>query len=103
MLFTAEPGLQPLLSLLEEEQTHISELKIQSAEEGAENLGHSLLGRAPPGRHAWKESGLRLVGVRAGGEMGAPGRYFRCLGKWEAKLIVEGEEDDILYKVLLKR
>lgn len=42
MLFTAEPALQPLLSLLEEEQTHISELKIQSAEEGAENLGHTV-------------------------------------------------------------
>lgn len=40
MLFTAEPALQPLL--LEEEQTHISELKIQSAEEGAENLGHTV-------------------------------------------------------------
>lgn len=43
------------------------------------------------------------MGVREGGQMGAPGRYFRYLGKWEAKLIVEGEEDDILYKVLLKR
>lgn len=49
--------------------------------------------------------GIRLEtsGVREGGQMGAPGRYFRYLGKWEAKLIVEGEEDDILYKVLLKR
>lgn len=49
--------------------------------------------------------GIRLEtsGGEGGGPNGAPGRYFRYLGKWEAKLIVEGEEDDILYKVLFKR
>lgn len=103
MLCTAEPVLQPLPSLLEEEQAHISELKIQSAEEGSENLGHAVClveqhQEDMRGRNqAWDSWG------EGGGEMEAPGRYFTYLGKWEAKLIVEGEEDDILYKVLLKR
>lgn len=48
--------------------------------------------------------GIRLEtsGGEGGGRNGSTRGHFSLLGEWEAELIVEGEEDGVLYKVLLK-